>query len=883
MGMSRTVVMAAAVLAACGAFANEDSAESILIVDGAMKMRFLPVDGTSQLPIEFMSTGENREKLSPVTMPKFWIADRMVTEGEYAAIMGCDVREGRKADDILAEVEWEEVLDFCEMFTKKYSAQMPTNTIASMPTMFEWAHAVKLADAKTKSNFKKDIGTYLFTCSKNGGFLQTFCDGSGRDFDLAVDFVTIPKRAKHPFVGLRMILVDVSGGQVYCDKNQIDNALVSRGVILTQYGLFEHAKRLLRHLLKDENLADNDLKRTKRALDFASEEHEYDYEDWSGIVAIGAKFAETNGYVSVPYASLWQWAGLREMEYAPIAKAYENAGVFGEWVHIGDLPYEVQLDQHVGGTNFMIVMVGESLESANVPISSNTLVQVLRCDFTGDGRSDMVVEQFGNVGSGGYWYGFYMQQPDGVYTNIYEVQTVGLCAFPKKDGGSVAFLNVGKESNPVLHLSLLAFNGAEHKWHDVRSSSFYMLDVDQDHIYMAAPFIGAGYGLGWSHLQSRGAWYRPIYWPWKAGMVQGLDEARKEAANKQRLTAEAMNQLAELRAKWPHAAGRVSMWDMPDYAKRFFEIDAFQDWCNEDKKARYGEFEKACRDAIELKIEPPIWYYNLACALAVQGKRDEAFDALEQAVVAGYNKAERAESDIDFDAISEDSRFAGLLRVMGLPGRRDWRYAKEPAKIVDDVVELTADNVYFAFNKHCYLADVEVDGTTFFYMDRDGKDDVALDGYVTVKYEDEAKKRCRHIGLANTVINKNPVVARGTFVPEQIRTDAFDAIAVSQQNVLGLYACESWTNKLDWCILYRGGEKEGRRLAEIVRIVYLDMSSDQVAAMLERGEFAREMTKRIHEIVKDGKDGAVIDVADIDVLKLASTNPWGQALRKFHF
>ena len=718
MGMSRIVVLAAVVIAACGAFANEDSAESILIVDGSMKMRFLPVDGTSQLPIEFMSTGETREKLSPVTMPKFWIADRMVTEGEYAAIMGCDVREGRKADDILAEVEWEEALDFCEMFTKKYSAQMPTNTIASMPTMFEWAHAVKLSDAKTKSKFKKEIGTYLFTRSANGGFLQTFCDGKDRDFDVAVDFVTIPKRAKHPFVGLRMILVEVSGGQIYCDKNQIDNALVSRGVILTQYGLFDHAKRILHRLLKDGNLADNNLKRTKRALDFASEEHEYDYEDWSGIVAIGAKFAETNGYVTAPYASLWQWAGLREMEYEPIAKSYENAGVIGEWVRIGDLPCEVQLDQHVGDTKFTIVMVGESLESANVPISANTLVQVLRCDFTGDGRSDMVVEQFGNVGSDGYWYGFYMQQPDGVYTNIYEVQTVGLCAFPKKDGGSVAFLNVGKEGNPVLHLSLLAFNGAEHKWHDVRSNSFYMLDVDQSHIYTAAPFIGAGYGLGWSHLQSRGVWYRPIYWPWKAGMVQGLDEARKEAANKQRLTAEAMNQLAELRAKWPHAADRVSMWDMPDYAKRFFEIDAFQDWCNEDKKARYGEFEKACRDAIELKIEPPIWYYNLACALAVQGKRDEAFDALEQAVVAGYNKAERAESDIDFDAISEDSRFAGLLRVMGLPGRRDWRYAKEPAKIVDDVVELTADNVYFAFNKHCYLADVEVDGTTFFYMDR---------------------------------------------------------------------------------------------------------------------------------------------------------------------
>ena len=121
------------------------------------------------------------------------------------------------------------------------------------------------------------------------------------------------------------------------------------------------------------------------------------------------------------------------------------------------------------------------------------------------------------------------------------------------------------------------------------------------------------------------------------------------------------------------------------------------------------------------------------------------------------------------------------------------------------------------------------------------------------------------------MINKNPVVARGTFVPEQIRTAAVDAIAVSQQNVLGLYACENWTNKLDWCILYRGGESEGRRLAGIVRIVYLSMPPDQVAAMLSRGAFAREMTTRIHNIVKDGKDGAVIDVADIDVSKLAVT------------
>ena len=351
-------------------------------------------------------------------------------------------------------------------------------------------------------------------------------------------------------------------------------------------------------------------------------------------------------------------------------------------------------------------------------------------------------------------------------------------------------------------------------------------------------------------------------------MVQGHAEATLEAAEKTKAKQAAVKRLEALRAKWPNAEDWISMWDMPDCARRFFEIDALQDWCNEDKKARYGEFEEACREAIAMKMEPPVWYYNLACALAVQGKRDEAFDALEQAVVAGYNKVEHAKCDSDFDTISDNPRFSELLQVMGLHGRSGWQWAKKQAAITNDVVELTADNVYFGFNKHCYLADVEADGTTLFYMDRDGKDDVSLDGYVTVKYEDEAKKRNRHLGLANIVINKNPVVARGTFVPEQIRTAAVDAIAVSQQNVLGLYACENWTNKLDWCILYRGGEKEGRRLAAIVRIVYLSLPHDQVAAMLSRGEFAREMTTRIHNIVKDGKDGAVIDVADIDVSKL---------------
>ena len=322
----------------------------------------------------------------------------------------------------------------------------------------------------------------------------------------------------------------------------------------------------------------------------------------------------------------------------------------------------------------------------------------------------------------------------------------------------------------------------------------------------------------------------------------------------------------QLWVKWPGVAERVSMWDMPDFAKRFFEIDAFQDWCNEDKKARYGEFEQVCREAIAMKIEPPLWYYNLACALAVQDKREEAIEALEQAVVAGYNKAVNAKSDSDFAAIADDSRFAKLLQVMDLPDLKGWQWANKPAMVVDDVVELTEDNVYFGFIAHMYIGTVEEDGYgRIYYMDRDGLEGPAIKGYVTVKYDEEAKKRGRHLGLANTAINNGLTVARGKFVPEEIKTDAYDAELVANEgNVLGLYSCEDWSENLDWCILYHGGEAEGRKLAEIVR----DAIGRIPVAELDKGRFAPEMVALIHAAMKPGTDGPVINVEDIDTDKL---------------
>ena len=88
---------------------------------------------------------------------------------------------------------------------------------------------------------------------------------------------------------------------------------------------------------------------------------------------------------------------------------------------------------------------------------------------------------------------------------------------------------LGKVSNPVLSASLYVFKNGKLECESVASKSFYMLDAEEDRIYRMAPFIGAGYGMGWRHLESRNIWFRPVYWPWKEGEVQGYKEAVKKA------------------------------------------------------------------------------------------------------------------------------------------------------------------------------------------------------------------------------------------------------------------------------------------------------------------------------------------------------------------
>lgn len=78
---------------------------------------------------------------------------------------------------------------------------------------------------------------------------------------------------------------------------------------------------------------------------------------------------------------------------------------------------------------------------------------------------------------------------------------------------------------------------------------------------------------------------------------------------------------------------------------------------------KYAQAIDAYAKAIELGYQRNSNLYNTACALALQGKQDEAFKYLEQALDARMADQETLESDTDMDSLRSDPRFAALTGI----------------------------------------------------------------------------------------------------------------------------------------------------------------------------------------------------------------------------
>ena len=83
---------------------------------------------------------------------------------------------------------------------------------------------------------------------------------------------------------------------------------------------------------------------------------------------------------------------------------------------------------------------------------------------------------------------------------------------------------------------------------------------------------------------------------------------------------------------------------------------------------RLGRLEEglaADEKLVGLVPENPTVHYNLACSLALLGRRDSALDALERAIQLGYDDSEHLLEDEDLASLRDQARFQELVIRLG--------------------------------------------------------------------------------------------------------------------------------------------------------------------------------------------------------------------------
>jgi hypothetical protein len=104
------------------------------------------------------------------------------------------------------------------------------------------------------------------------------------------------------------------------------------------------------------------------------------------------------------------------------------------------------------------------------------------------------------------------------------------------------------------------------------------------------------------------------------------------------------------------AAGAIALaGEQADQAREFMRLSA-----EVHREFRAKNYEKAaalCRTMLGIAPRHPNPHYNLACALARLGKKEEALAALERSVACGFYPADHMEQDEDLATLRADPRF----------------------------------------------------------------------------------------------------------------------------------------------------------------------------------------------------------------------------------
>ena len=113
------------------------------------------------------------------------------------------------------------------------------------------------------------------------------------------------------------------------------------------------------------------------------------------------------------------------------------------------------------------------------------------------------------------------------------------------------------------------------------------------------------------------------------------------------------------------------------------------------KQGKYAEAERRIRLALRMVPHDMASHYNLACALARQGKADEALGTLRRAVELGYNDRNHIAGDADLAPLREREEFKKLLE-QAATAKPDvgavWHFDCKPGPVANGEAAVTETN-----------------------------------------------------------------------------------------------------------------------------------------------------------------------------------------------
>lgn len=175
--------------------------------------------------------------------------------------------------------------------------------------------------------------------------------------------------------------------------------------------------------------------------------------------------------------------------------------------------------------------------------------------------------------------------------------------------------------------------------------------------------------------------------------------------------------------------------------------------------------ESIAREAVKLYPNDGIWHYNLACALSLQNRGDEAIDMLAKAVSLGFSNANQIEKDRDLNPLRSDSRFQLLLSKIQLS--HPPQISVNPLPLISKLpAPISSTNTLFSLGSgmlRSYFSSAAK--TPLLYANRDDGHSIArvsqIPGLSALEWSQEAQDVGANIGYPNVqcinTLTKKPI------------------------------------------------------------------------------------------------------------------------------